>query len=379
MPDKLERRKRKCCIATSSQLWLKLREPKGANMSETFTEIVEISTVRPHPNADRLEIANVKGATVVIQKGAFHPGEKAVWFPPNVVVPPKTAEALGVSKFLKSGGVVSACRLRGQPSYGFLAPLRELPLGSNVDTAFGTAKYEPPPCESAEYENDHPLFHRYTDIQNILRFPDAIPEGTLVRITEKIHGSNCRLGLIHVGEGQTELMAGSNKKRLKYTDGWGSRYWRPLADRKVQSLLRGLSADTSPVQKSVIIFGELFGRGVQDMDYGVPGPTGFRVFDIAVNGAYLDWSYVEHLCDVFGVPTVPLLYSGPFLLDLIEKYTEGPTAVVEPNQVKANFKGREGIVITPLVEQHSDILGGRMILKSVSIDYLSRKAPQDNE
>lgn len=348
-------------------------------MSETFTEIVEISTVRPHPNADRLEIANVKGATVVVQKGTFHPGEKAVWFPPNMVVPQKTAEALGVSKFLKSGGVVGACRLRGQPSYGFLTPLRELPLGANVDVAFGTAKYEPPPVESAQYEPDHPAFHRYTDIQNVLSFPDAIPDWAPVRITEKIHGSNCRLGLIRVGDGQMEFMAGSNKKRLKRTEGWGSRYWRPLANKNIEGLLRGLSADVGPVQKSVVIFGELFGRGVQDMDYGVSGPTGFRLFDIAVNGTYLDWEYVTGLCDVFDVPTVPVLYTGPFTPDLIDKYTDRPTTIVDPGCVKASFKGREGIVITPLVEQHSDILGGRMILKSVSIDYIERKGSQDNE
>lgn len=343
-------------------------------MSETYTEIVEVSAVRPHPNADRLEIANVKGATVVVQKGAFHPGEKAVWFPPNMVVPDKAAEALGVKQYLKGGNIVGACRLRGQPSYGFLAPLRELPVGANVDAAFGTAKYEPPPRDWGDAECDHLAFHKYTDIQNILRFPDAIPVGTPVRITEKIHGSNSRVGLI-----KGELMAGSNKVRRKPpADGnyGGSRYWWPLSNKRLVEMLRGLSVNTD---QGVIVFGEIFGRGVQDMDYGVPGPHGYRIFDISVDGRYLDWDRVEALCDAFELQTVPVLYTGPYSPELIEQFTDGPTTVIEPDQVKCNYKGREGIVITPLVETHSDVLGGRLILKSVSIDYISRKAPQDNE
>jgi hypothetical protein len=42
-----------------------------------------------------------------------------------------------------------------------------------------------------------------------------------------------------------------------------------------------------------------------------------------------------------------VLYTGPFLPELVEQFTEG----------------REGIVITPLVEQQCSI--GRLILKNV--------------
>ena len=46
--------------------------------------------------------------------------------------------------------------------------------------------------------------------------------------------------------------------------------------------------------------------------------------------------------------------------------------------IKSKFKGREGIVITPVVEAYSEVLRGRMILKSKSADYLDRKNAQDN-
>jgi hypothetical protein len=43
--------------------------------------------------------------------------------------------------------------------------------------------------------------------------------------------------------------------------------------------------------------------------------------------------------------------------------------MAHPDEIKCKFKGREGIVITPLEEQFSDSIGGRLILKAVSSDY----------
>jgi len=50
-----------------------------------------------------------------------------------------------------------------------------------------------------------------------------------------------------------------------------------------------------------------------------------------------------------------------------------------PEGIQCAFKGREGCVITPQVEQFYAPTGGRLILKSVSADYLDRKGAQDNE
>jgi hypothetical protein len=71
---------------------------------------------------------------------------------------------------------------------------------------------------------------------------------------------------------------------------------------------------------------------------------------------------------------VPVLYVGPFDPALVEEWTNGPTTQAE---VKSRFKGREGCVITPLTETyHPDL--GRVVLKSVSADYLDRKGAKDN-
>ena len=54
-------------------------------------------------------------------------------------------------------------------------------------------------------------FHGYTEVENVRNFPDVLKPGEEVMITEKLHGKNCRLGLVRVGgdDGDTfEFMAG---------------------------------------------------------------------------------------------------------------------------------------------------------------------------
>lgn len=351
-------------------------------MSTIAAEIMQVSSVLPHPNADRLEVATIGGATVVSQKGNLSPNQLVVYFPPNLLLPKDVAEDFGVAKYLKhaiypgeiekSQCRVGACRLRGVPSFGFAIPITGCPpfkaapeVGQNVSGYFRAVKYEPSvKVSAADIAPDHPLFHRYTDIENYQRYPDAIPAGTPVRITEKIHGTNCRLGMIG-----GELMAGSHNLRRKQPEGQGCLYWEPM--RQVEVLLWAL-ATAGPV----IIFGEVFGPGIQDLDYGVPaGQRSFCVFDISVNGRYLQWEQVDTLCRYHNIETVPLIFVGEFDASMLDTFVQGNTAV---GQARSKYTGREGVVITPLEEAHSDVLGGRMILKYISADYLDRKDSQDN-
>jgi RNA ligase (TIGR02306 family) len=355
-------------------------------MSNVFVELVAIDEIKPHPNASKLEIAVIKGLQTIVGKDEFKKGQRVVLFPPNILIPQDVSQCLGVQKYLKHAELdgikcqcrVAACRLRGEPSAGFIIPapdlLRAHPLGSDVSVMWAAQKYEPPaghfPGDVAAEDSQ---FHKYTEIENIWRFPDAFPEGLPVRITEKIHGTNSRVGLI-LKDGEFEFMAGSHRTRRKKPEGEkGCIYWRPLDDEAMLNLLTHLCDE----KHSVIVFGEIYGFGVQDLDYGTK--DGYRVFDISVDGKYLDWDSVTTACKLFGVETVPLLYIGPYSKELVKQYTYGPTTLCWPEDIKSSFKDREGCVITPLVEQFYAPTGGRLILKSVSADYLDRKGAQDNE
>jgi RNA ligase (TIGR02306 family) len=404
-------------------------------MSNVQIEVVTISAINPHPGADRLEIAEVLGTQCCVPIGKFKVGDLALWFPPTLLIPEPVATALGVAQYLKhsaypgdtvqSKSRVAACRMRGTPSFGFIisldeanraaaAPLdselvwRPMPdglhvgkltdadptprlfsetikAGDNVDAYFKACKYEPPikgdpsiprpKGFNADAAPDNENFHKYTDIQHFYKYAPALPEGTPVRITEKLHGMNVRLGLVRVGEtDEFTFQAGSHKVNWKPEDSKGNVpiWWQLMTENVVNAL-----TELCDERNSVVIFGELYGPGIQDMDYGAE-EFGFRVFDISLNRQYLSWEGVKHVCTRNNIELVPLLYEGPFSKEVLTQHTYGPTTMSEAGKIKARFKDREGCVVTPLEEEFSRYLGGRLILKSVSADYLDRKGAQDN-
>lgn len=360
-------------------------------MSTNFIEIVQIDDIVPHPTpgTETLELAIIRGTQSAVTKGKFTKGETVIFFPPDMLIPEHVGELLGVKKYLKHAMMdgfkrqcrVAACRLRHEPSFGFVIPYSHaptqvvVPIGTNVDHWFDARKYEPPIRISEDAEPDDARFHKYTSIEHYWRYPDAIPSGTLVRITEKIHGTNSRVGYVETPNGY-EWMAGSHRvRRRKPEPPKKSLYWSPLDNPKLVEMIDIISCK----ERSVIVFGEIYGGTVQDMDYGVAGATGYRVFDISIDGKYADFDCVRDYCDAYGIETVPLLYEGPFSAELVKEHTYGPTTLASADEIQAKFKLREGCVITPLNEVFYAPTGGRLILKSVSADYLDRKGAQDNE
>lgn len=343
-------------------------------MSKTRITIERVNEVQHHPDADRLDIIQCLGYKVVCGRDQFKVGDAAIYFPPDMLLSAEAVEKLGVEKYLKHAQYphekgkrqcrVSACRIRGVPSHGFVVgPVENLgSYGIDVTERYGGYKYEPPVRSGAgDAMQETVLFHKYTEIENIQRYPNLIPSGTLVRITEKIHGTNCRLGLIN--EDGWTFAAGNHKVRRAPGSGI---YWEPMD--LVRPLLEYLSAG----RRDIVVFGEIFGPGVQDMDYGQERRS-FRVFDISIDGKYISWAQLFKACDMFKIKTVPLLYIGPFEKHIVEGLTYGRTTF---KGVKCGFKGREGVVVTPLIEQMVPRFG-RMILKSVSADYRARKNPLD--
>jgi len=366
-------------------------------LSDIAITIQEISSVEPHPNGDRLEIVQILGATCAVTKGEYMVGDRVVYFPPGILLPVHMSEHLGVKNYLKHSDwdgeriqcLVAACRLRGVPSYGFpvLCP-DELAIGLDVTDVYGARQYVAPDINFGDHGDantprhnqlalpEDPYFHRYTSIQQFWRYPNVFEEDEEIVLTEKIHGSNSRVGVIREND-EWVFAVGSHKVR------WGKfrqaqRYWKPLERKGVLRLLNDLCDE----QHNVIIFGEIYGNKVQDLNYGTNGDEGYAVFDISVNGSYLHWNDTSNLCLNYEIPIVPLLFRGPYHLvsGRLEKYAMGSTLVNTP---KVGFKGREGIVIRPVEERYTGKIGenlspSRAIVKFISADYLDRKGARDN-
>ena len=117
--------------------------------------------------------------------------------------------------------------------------------------------------------------------------------------------------------------------------------------------------------EAVHVLGEVYGRGVQDLAYGLTG-RGFAVFDIKVGCAFLGRDALDDAVRRLGLRRVPVLYRGPFSRDVLYQHTDGKTVIGDGAHI------REGVVVTPVTERIADHFG-RVILKSVSGDYLTRK------
>jgi RNA ligase (TIGR02306 family) len=376
-------------------------------MSQLIVKIREITEVLPHPNADRLDILKIDHWQTIYNKDEFKAGDQCVYFPPDTVFPEDVAEYLGILNYTSPLGKVNgirppgvrvrAIRLRGEESFGLVItidaldnvmqtfPVEEedsdeppafLEVGSDVAFLFGVTKYTPPePCRDGDAASPHPRFHAYTGIENIRNFGNIIQEGEEVIFTEKMHGMNARVGKIKTVDDATgdvvwEYMCGSHGVRRKEFDAKEvrSQFWNILTD-PVKALLDELCNN----ENNVVLFGEIFGPGVQDMQYGLKGKI-FRVFDLSVNMKYLGYEEKTAAFNAHSVIPVPILYRGEFSWDKVNEFTSGPTTMCDPDDA-GKFKGREGIVITPVVERFDVEVGGdgRVILKSISADYHARK------
>lgn len=319
--------------------------------------------VFPHPNADRLELAHIKGWQCCLPKGKYHEGDLVVYIPIDSVVPEEWSERWGVTQYL-SHGRVRCARLRGEPSFGLIVDVLDPSWaeGQDVRESFGITKYVPPYKPSAgDAERAHPLFVSYTDIENLRNFPEVIPPGAEVEMTEKIHGTCGRIGIV-----EGELMAGSmGVRRRRPEEPAKSTYWFPLTLPGVEELLAELGRE----HRQVILFGEIFGQGIQSLHYGQHEQPGFRAFDLMVDGRYLGCDEFHAHCGRWEVPQVPLLYRGPFSLERARELSAGRTTLADTHI-------REGVVVKPVVEA-TDPRIGRVVLKYISDDYLLDRGISD--
>lgn len=351
-------------------------------MSE-FVALRRVKAVYEHPNADKLAVVKVGEFTVIHNKEEAEKlkvGQAVVHFPTDICIDPEKAVELGVANYLrrakyKNNGEsvpcrIIAARLRGVPSYGFINMDTSIP-DDKLDEHYGVWKYEPPAIPlhlGGEVEREeHPQFPMYTKIKRIQLFPEHWKEGTPVRVTEKLHGTNVRLGMVKVND-EWQFMVGNRTRILRQfnKEGEENKYWKMLTG-PIMLLLNTLCDGELPV----VVYGEMFGSGIQDLDYGFEEPV-LRVFDIMVGGLYQNWETVLKYCTKYRVATVPLLHTGPFSWSIPEHFTDGNSVVNHPSFYKSQFKGREGVVITPLEEQFNP-LGGRLIAKSISVDYEQRR------
>jgi RNA ligase (TIGR02306 family) len=358
----------------------------------TLRVTAEPLTVHTHPNADALELAQVGLYRAVIAKGHYVTGEFAVYIPEQAVLPEALIAELGLTGKLAGSAAdrVKAIRLRGELSQGIVcrpAALQDVDLAQAhaEDTDFaellGIVKWVPPiPVHMSGQVEPAAELLPWVDIENIKRYPLIFEPGEPVVATEKIHGTACLY--THAPEGEFVSSKGFGAKGLGLVRDEKNLYWRTVLAHRVPEAAAELGRILGA--KSVGVFGEVFGKGVQDLAYGAAGADerpGYAVFDVAVTdhtGARR-WLDQDELVELAGkltveLPLVPRLYAGPYDEAVLLGLAEGRETV---SGRSVNI--REGLVVRPAAERRSDYLGGRAIGKIVSEAYLTRKGGTEYE
>lgn len=250
-------------LGLPGSVWVQVPLPTDFQIMK-LASIESISEIVPHPNADRLELAKVLGWQVIIRKGEFAPGDKAVLVVIDTILP-----VAPWSEFLRKGDKpirLNTIKLRGEYSQGLLLPLTVLPecvrgwqVGADVGAELGVKKYEKelPASLSGQVKCNFPLhLAPRTDEDNGLSNPHLV-EAVLrhpVLLTLKLDGSSCT---VTVRNGEIEHVCSRNLSLEKADN---NAFW--VAARS----LKLLSGD-------YVIQGELMGPGIQGNQLKLTKPT----------------------------------------------------------------------------------------------------------
>jgi RNA ligase (TIGR02306 family) len=179
-------------------------------MSNLIVEICAVEEIVPITGADRIERVRVKNWWCVASKGQYQIGDRAVYVPPDSVLPTALAERWGIAKHCSllpkqingerpDGLRVRAAKFLGAPSFGTLQTPDDSnwTVGTDVREHYGIVKYEPPPkiC-TGDIAPEDPLFHCYSSMKRFGDYPGVFADGEEVIVTEKLHGTNSRVGYV---------------------------------------------------------------------------------------------------------------------------------------------------------------------------------------
>lgn len=381
-------------------------------MSQFECPVVRV-TIEPHPNADAIEIARIGGFQSIVKKGQFKTGDLAVYLPEAAVLPEWLLKQLGFWNELNNVGTlngsaknrIKAVKLRGILSQGVLFPTRPysetevlvdsaphegnqgagiVAIGGDASGCLGVTKYEPTiPAQMAgrAIGANMAITHNY-DFENIKKNTSLFDEGEEVVMTEKIHGTLLQICLVPPSEADEKYYCGRVVITSKGLGGRGiildhndeSNVYAEVC-KKFDLLEKMLDLASLNAGVPIVLFGEVYGTGIQDLGYS--SCLSFRAFDMCQGvrdqAKFAPYDRFRYIMDNMGIARVPELYRGPYSQEALLAHTDGSETI-------SGKSGhiREGVVVkTTREDSEGNELRhprwGRKIAKSVSAAYLLRK------
>lgn len=370
-------------------------------MSTFNVTIRKLDKVWNHPNADRLDLAQVEGCAFqfVVGRNEYRAGDEVLYFPVDSVLQPDIIEALGLTGKLsgKEKNRIKTVRLRGEISQGVVCR-RDIFFGPSssefqfrcgddwknwtpeeITKALKVVKYDPPsvPCKSAKLVHMPDMIGVY-DIEGADQFPDVVDAlmGEKVYISEKLEGMNfwiscapCMVPYASLPSSyRPEISVGQRHHEIQPIEGAEHDFWRVAKAQGLDRFVHVLAADIFTGMR-VTARGEYLGPGSQGNIYKLPENKVY-IFDIMINDEYLRPDEYLSWCRMHDVPTPPLLARDVLLKDWLIGRTIRQASTGESKIACMPNVLREGIVIKPMVEARHDKVG-RLFIKQRSPEYLA--------
>lgn len=360
--------------------------------------VARINEVKPIEGADNIEQAIINGWSCIVKKGSHQPGDEVVVATTDAIIPEDLAETLGVTNYLRKGNRVRTIKLRDVYSECLIIPIKypkqatgyantKWEEGDDLMDVLKISKYEPQ-LKQVQLASgrkvrwqDNPNFHVYYKFPNLKNVPNMFTTDDVVEITRKIHGTNARFGIVR----KSKLSLWDKvKKFFGFADEWidyeyvvgsynvekgsdsngfyDTNVWYEI-DKKYgikEALWKYVKNDAinPEIGEGVILYGEIYGAGIQKgYEYGL-NEIVFEAFDIKENGEYMAPIYAKHVTeDILGLPYVEILHYGNWSQEIQDKFTF-------KNFITGTTVPHEGIVIKIHTGEH------QKVAKVINPDYL---------
>jgi RNA ligase (TIGR02306 family) len=351
-----------------------------------------IGSISEIPNSDNIELVMVNGWNSITPKGEYKVGDLVVISTTDSVIPQELSDKMGVTNYLRKGQRVRTVKLRGVYSECLIIPTKYIPgygdqyyEGMDMMEKMGITKYEPPvktitlSSGGRKFKyHQNPNFHVYHKFPNMKNVPDMFNEEDEICITRKLHGTNARYGIVKkknlsildkirkwfgnqwIGYeyvyGSHNVEKGSDSQGFYDTDVWKTISEKYDIRKKLWSHVKD-TYNPEEIGSGLIIYGEIYGHGIQkNYDYQLTD-TRFAGFDVEVDGKYVDNLNQTVHFECLELDQVETLYSGTWSKEEQDKY-------VFNNYIQGTKVPHEGVVVKSLD-------GSRQkVAKIINPDYL---------
>jgi RNA ligase (TIGR02306 family) len=352
--------------------------------------VARINEIKPIEGADKIEQGVIGGWNCIIQKGQYKVNDLVAVATTDAVIPQHLSDDMNVTNYLRKGGRVRTVKLRGVYSECLIIPIEKTGLfkyefteGKDLMDIMYIYKYEPPAVQvqlasgrKIRY-SQNPNFGIYYKFPNIKNVNGMFSEFDEVEVTRKLHGTNSRYGIVRKNKltlwDKVKRFFGDKWVEYEYCYGshnvekgsdsqgfYDSDVWKTIAEKyhireKLWHLFKQLD-DVYEIGSGIVIYGEIYGPGIQkNYDYGLK-EIEYAGFDVTINGGYVPGSTSRTFHRMLNLEYVPVLAVEYYTDELLTKYTF--------DKIEGTKVPHEGVVIKSMDGDR------RKVAKIINPEYL---------